>query len=97
MEEGEVVEDVAFDAPGFRLGVQRLQFGGDLADGAAAVAALDDLEAWAAQAKGALGHEERPRGAGFVVQAAAGSEARLGIEIGSHPWKPGGDGQQKRR
>ena len=90
VEKREIVEDIAFDAGRLGFGVEGLQFGDDVADRAAAVAALDDLKTRATQAKSTFRHEEHAPATRFVVQAAADGEARLGIEGGSH-------GEQEKR
>jgi hypothetical protein len=58
LEEFQVAEDVGFDFGGVGFGIEMLEFGNDFADGALAVAALDDFEARAVEAQGALGHEQ---------------------------------------
>jgi len=59
-----------------------LEFGDDFADSALAVAALDDFEARAVEAKSALGHEQDLLVV-VLAEADAGGEARMGVEIRS--------------
>ena len=59
-----------------------LEFGDDFADGALAVAALNDFEAGAVEAESAFGHEQDLLIV-VLAEADAGGEARMGIEIGS--------------
>ncbi len=59
-----------------------LEFGDDFADGAPAVAALDDFEAGAVEAESAFGHEQDLLIV-VLAEADAGGEAGMGIEIGS--------------
>lgn len=59
-----------------------LEFGDDFADGAFAVAALDDFEAGAVEAEGAFGHEEDLLVV-VLAEADAGGETGVGIEIWS--------------
>lgn len=84
VEQREVVEDIALDARRLGFRVEGLQFVDDFGDGAEAVAALDDFEARAAQAKGAFGHEKDAGLLREFAHATAGSEARFGIEVRRH-------------
>ena len=59
-----------------------LEFGDDFADGAFAVATLDDFEAGAVEAKGALGHEEDLLVV-VLAEADPGGEAGMRVEIRS--------------
>jgi hypothetical protein len=76
VEEFEVAENVGFDFGGFGFGVDGLEFGDDFADGALAVATLDDFEARAIEAKGAFGHEQDLL-AVVLAEADAGGEAGM--------------------
>src|SRR5262249_3695688 len=58
------------------FGVDRLEFGDDLLDGVAAVAALNDLEAGAGEAEGAFGHQQN---AVLGVFAEAGARGEEGV------------------
>ena len=83
LEEGQIAEDVLFYFGGIGFGVDLLQFGDDLLDGSLAVAALDDFEAWAIEAQGALGHEKDALALVFA-KADAGGEARFAGEFDAH-------------
>jgi hypothetical protein len=83
LEEFQVAEDVGFDFGGFGFGVKLLEFGDDFADGAPAVAALDDFEARSVEAQGALGHEQDLLVV-VLAEADAGGEAGLGVGIQGH-------------
>ncbi len=80
MEELQVAEDVRFNFGGFSFGVEVLEFGDDFADGALPVAALDDFETRAVEAKGAFGHEKNLLIV-VLAEADAGGETRVGVEI----------------
>src|SRR5712664_3037681 len=54
LQKGEIAEDVLFDLLRLGSGIDLLQIQDDLLDGVLAVAALDNLEAWAVEAQGAL-------------------------------------------
>jgi hypothetical protein len=84
VEEGEVAEDVGFDFLGVGGGVDFLEVGDDLADGALAVAAFNDFEAGAHQAEGFFGHEQEAWVLLGVVEAAAGGELWLAFGVGPH-------------
>jgi hypothetical protein len=58
VEELEIAEDIGFDFCGLGFGIEFLEVSDDLLDGMFAVAALNDFEAGADEAKGAFGHEE---------------------------------------
>jgi hypothetical protein len=60
-----------------------LEFGDDFADGAFAVAALDDFEAGAVEAKGAFGHQQDLLVV-VLAEADAGGETWMRIEIDAH-------------
>ena len=60
-----------------------LEFGDDFADGAFAVATLDDFEAGAVEAEGALGHEQDLLVV-VLAEADASGEARLGVRVQGH-------------
>lgn len=79
MEEFEVTKDVGLDFLRLGFGVDRLEFGDDLLDGVAAVAALNDLEAGAVEAKGAFGHQQN---ALLVVFAEADARCEEGFAVG---------------
>src|SRR5260370_19696513 len=74
LQKSEVAEDVLLDFLRRGFGIDLLQIHNNLLDGVLAVAALDDLQAGAVQAQGALGHEQHALLVVFA-QTAAGSEA----------------------
>jgi hypothetical protein len=83
LEEFQVAQDVGFDFLWLGLGINLLKLGDDLLDGVVTVAALDDFEAWADEAEGALGHQEDALVVIFA-EAAACRQAGTGLQIGCH-------------
>ena len=73
LQKSKIAKDVLLDLVRLGFGIDFLQVHDDLLDGMLAVAALDNLQAWAVQAQGAFRHEQRTRLLVFFVQAAAGS------------------------
>ncbi len=86
LQERKIAKDVLFHFLRMRLGIDFLQIQNDLLDGVLAVAALNNLETWAIQPKGAFRHKQHALLVVFA-KATAGSEARPGLEIESHRQK----------
>jgi hypothetical protein len=78
LQKGEIAKDVLLDLLRLGFGIDLLQVQNDLLDGVLAVATLDDFEAGAVQAKGALRHEQDPLLIVFA-EAAAWSEVRAAV------------------
>src|SRR5882762_10874318 len=73
LQKSEIAKDVLLDLVRLGFGIDLLHLHDDLLDGVLAVAALDNLEAWAIQAQGAFRHEQCTWLLILFVQAAAGS------------------------
>src|ERR1700687_5594212 len=83
LQKGEIAKDVLLNLLRLGFGIDLLQIQNDLLDGVLAVAALDNFEAGAVQAQGALRHEQN---ALLVVfpKAAAGSQERAAVQFRRH-------------
>ena len=79
-----IAKNILLDLGWVGFGINRLQFGDDLLNSAFAVAAFNDFEAWAAESQCAFRHEERAGLLRFFIQAAAGSETRVRLQVGCH-------------
>ena len=86
MKQREVTKNVLLYFCRIGFGINRLQFVDDLLNGAFAVAAFNNFEAWATESQCAFRHEECAGLLRFFVQAAAGSETRVRMEIWRHVW-----------
>ena len=83
MQESEIAEDVLRDFLRLGFGIDFLQIHNDLLDSVLAVAALDNLEAWAVEAQRALRHEQDALLIVFA-KAASWSQARAAVQFGRH-------------
>ncbi len=79
MQESEIAEDVLRDFLRLGFGIDFLQIHNDLLDSVLAVAALDNLEAWAVEAQRALRHEQDALLIVFA-KAASWSQARAAVQ-----------------
>ena len=83
MQQLQVSQNVIFDLFGLRFGIKFLQLSDDSGDGVFAVAAGDDFEAGAAQAKRPFWHEQHFLALIFA-EANAGRELRVRIRVDAH-------------
>ena len=79
----EIAKDVLLDLVRLGFGIDFLQVHDDLLDGVLAVAALDNLQAWAVQAQGAFRHQQDFLALVFA-KPAAGGELWARIWIDTH-------------
>src|SRR5438445_850974 len=85
LQESKVAENVLLDFLRRGFGIDLLQIRNDLLDGVPAVAALDNFQAGAVQAEGALGHQQHALLVVFAKPATRG-EAWTAAQFRRHPY-----------